>query len=181
MADTPNATGQPRSMCAVKCRLKVTSWVTLVISASIRAERKDFCDHEIPSHSRSDRHVGPRGGPRCELHRSRLHSLRLSLSRMSGNFCVTLRTAVTAVVVLATACSHNTARQLDSSQTPGPPPSSITVAAPPSAPLPAPEALTDVLVRLADPAVPDRWAAARRRLRRWTGSPMPRATAATCP
>ncbi|MFV8321256.1 hypothetical protein [Mycobacterium sp. 23] len=74
---------------------------------------------------------------------------------MSGNICVTLRTAVTAaVVVLATACSHNTARQLDSSQTPGPPPSSITVAAPPSAPLPAPEALTDVLVRLADPAVP---------------------------
>lgn len=73
---------------------------------------------------------------------------------MSGNVRVTLRTAVTAVMVLATACSHNTARQLDSSLTPGPPPSSITVAAPPSAPLPAPEALTDVLVRLADPAVP---------------------------
>ena len=41
---------------------------------------------------------------------------------MSGNVCVTLGTAATAVVLLATGCTHNTARQLDSSQTPGPPP-----------------------------------------------------------
>ncbi|MDP7701564.1 MULTISPECIES: hypothetical protein [unclassified Mycobacterium] len=73
---------------------------------------------------------------------------------MSGNVCVTLGTAATAVVITMTGCSHNTARQLDSAQTPGPPPTSITSVAPPSAPLPPPEALTDVLARLADPAVP---------------------------
>ncbi len=73
---------------------------------------------------------------------------------MSGNVCVTLGTAVAAAVVLVTGCSHNTARQLDSAQTSVPPATSITSAAPPSAPLPPPEALTDVLSRLADPAVP---------------------------
>jgi hypothetical protein len=83
-----------------------------------------------------------------------LRRLLLSLFRMSGNVCVTLSTAATAVVVLVTGCSHNTARQLESAQTPGPPPTSITSVAPPSAPLPPPEALTDVLSRLADPAVP---------------------------
>lgn len=74
---------------------------------------------------------------------------------MPGNVCVTLGTAATAAVVMLTGCSHNnTARQLDSAQTPGPPPTSITAAAPPTAPLPPPEALTDVLARLTDPAVP---------------------------
>ncbi|MBI2703028.1 MULTISPECIES: hypothetical protein [Mycobacterium] len=73
---------------------------------------------------------------------------------MSGNVCVTLGAAAAAVAMLVTGCSHNTARQLDSAQPPGPPPSSITAVAPPTAPLPPPEALTDVLTRLADPAVP---------------------------
>lgn len=70
---------------------------------------------------------------------------------MPGNVCVTLGAAV---VLLAAGCSHHPARQLDSAQPPGPPPTSITATAPPSAPLPPPEALTDVLARLADPAVP---------------------------
>jgi len=73
---------------------------------------------------------------------------------MSGNVCVTLGTAATAVVLLATGCTDNTARQLDSAQTPGPPPTSITAVTPPTAPLPPPEALTDVLNHLADPAMP---------------------------
>lgn len=73
---------------------------------------------------------------------------------MPSNVCVTLATATAAAVVFVTGCSHNTARQLESAQTPGPPPRSITAAAPPSAPLPPPEAFTDVLSRLADPAVP---------------------------
>lgn len=154
MADTPNATGQPRLMWAVKCRLKVTSWVTLVISPSIRAERKDFCDHEIPSHRRSDRSVRPVQGARCDVQRNSHGRPFLSLFRMSGNVCVTLGTAAAAVVMLVTGCTHNTARQLESAQTPGPPPSSIITVTPPSAPLPPPEALTDVLARLADPAVP---------------------------
>lgn len=73
---------------------------------------------------------------------------------MSGNVCVTLATALTAAAVFVAGCSHNTARQLDSAQTSGPPPTSVTSVAPPNAPLPAPEALTDVLSHLADPAVP---------------------------
>ena len=88
------------------------------------------------------------------MQRNLIRRLFLSLLGMSGNVCVTLGTATAAVVMLVTGCSHNTARQLESAQTPGPPPTSIISAAPPSAPLPPPEALTDVLSRLADPAVP---------------------------
>ncbi len=73
---------------------------------------------------------------------------------MSGNVWVKLGITAAAAVVLATGCSHDTARQLDSALPPELPATSISSAAPPSAPLPPAEALTDVLSRLADPAVP---------------------------
>lgn len=73
---------------------------------------------------------------------------------MSGNFSVTLGAALTVVLAFGTGCSHDNARQLDSVQTSGPPITSVASAAPPSTPLPPPEALTDVLSHLADPAVP---------------------------
>ncbi|OBK31449.1 hypothetical protein A5634_14175 [Mycobacterium asiaticum] len=73
---------------------------------------------------------------------------------MSGNVCVTLSTAIIVAVVGLTGCSHDTANKLDSSNAPALPATSTTQTTPPGAPLPPPEALTDVLNRLADPAIP---------------------------
>ncbi|MHA7650927.1 hypothetical protein ACX9NE_16230 [Mycobacterium sp. ML4] len=77
---------------------------------------------------------------------------------MSGNVCVTrsaaIVTAAAMSAMLVAGCSHKTARQLDSTQTPGPPTTSVVAATPPSIPLPAPAALTDVLSHLADPTIP---------------------------
>ncbi|WP_065119377.1 hypothetical protein, partial [Mycobacterium asiaticum] len=72
---------------------------------------------------------------------------------MSGNLCVTLGTAITVAAVGLTGCSQQAARRMDSAEPP-PPPATSSVVTPPSAPLPPPEALNDVLFRLADPAVP---------------------------
>lgn len=53
-----------------------------------------------------------------------------------------------------TSCSHDdTAKKLNSTETSMLPATSTTLAAPPTAPLPPPEAFTDLLNRLADPAV----------------------------
>jgi hypothetical protein len=64
--------------------------------------------------------------------------------------------ASSAVVVMAafglTGCSHSATDSSPSAELAPPP--STAVASVPAAPLPAPEALTDVLARLADPAVP---------------------------
>ncbi|OBJ82452.1 hypothetical protein [Mycobacterium asiaticum] len=70
---------------------------------------------------------------------------------MSGNVCVTLGTAI-AVAAALTGCSQQAARRMDSAEPP--PAATSSVVTPPSAPLPPPEALNDLLFRLADPAVP---------------------------
>ncbi|GFG68240.1 putative lipoprotein LppK [Mycobacterium kubicae] len=51
------------------------------------------------------------------------------------------------------ACTHDAARKLAADGPTAPPATSSVVAGPPTAPLPGAEALTDVLSRLADPAV----------------------------
>ncbi|BDB42242.1 MULTISPECIES: hypothetical protein [Mycobacterium] len=73
---------------------------------------------------------------------------------MSRNLCVTLGAAVVVAVLALAGCSRDTAKKMDSAQTAVPPAPSSTVAAAPTAPLPAPEILSDVLSRLADAAVP---------------------------
>lgn len=72
---------------------------------------------------------------------------------MSGNVCVTLAAVIALTTVSLTGCSHDAARRMDSADSSLP---AATSSAPesPNAPLPPPEALTDVLSRLADPAVP---------------------------
>ncbi|WP_055399382.1 hypothetical protein [Mycobacterium sp. UM_3] len=63
-----------------------------------------------------------------------------------------------AVAVLAavgiSGCSSHQQPRIASSAPPAAPPTSSTVVIPPSTPLPTPEALTDILTRLADPNVP---------------------------
>lgn len=76
---------------------------------------------------------------------------------MQRNICVTLAKATTlfaAVALALTGCSPDETKN-SSSTTPSnaPAPTSLSSAPPPAA-LPTPEALTDVLARLADPAVP---------------------------
>jgi hypothetical protein len=72
---------------------------------------------------------------------------------MPGNVCVTLAAVIALATVSLTGCSHDAARRKDSAETSVPAATSSTPEAP-NAPLPPPEALTDVLSRLADPAVP---------------------------
>lgn len=66
--------------------------------------------------------------------------------------------ALSAAVVLAalgfSGCTHNQPRIASSAAPPGPPATSTVIAAPPTTPPPAPETLTDILGRLADPNVP---------------------------
>ncbi|MBW0011868.1 hypothetical protein [Mycobacterium sp.] len=63
--------------------------------------------------------------------------------------------AAAAVALGLSGCSHHPPRVVQSSPSAAHPTSSpLIVAAPPAAPLPAPEALIDVLNRLADPNVP---------------------------
>ncbi|QLL05469.1 hypothetical protein [Mycobacterium vicinigordonae] len=73
---------------------------------------------------------------------------------MSRNFCVTLGATVVVAVLALAGCARDTAKKVDSTETAVPPAPSTTVAEAPTAPLPAPEILTDVLSRLADAAVP---------------------------
>jgi hypothetical protein len=74
---------------------------------------------------------------------------------MLRNLSVTM-SAVAAVAALGLAgCSHSGPRVVSSpSSAPHAPSSPLIIAAPPTTPLPAPEALVDVLNRLADPNVP---------------------------
>jgi hypothetical protein len=66
--------------------------------------------------------------------------------------------ALSAAAVLAalgfSGCTHNQPRIASSAVPPGPPATSTVIAAPPTTPPPAPETLTDILGRLADPNVP---------------------------
>ncbi|OQZ90974.1 hypothetical protein BST11_10155 [Mycobacterium alsense] len=63
--------------------------------------------------------------------------------------------AATAGAVALAGCSHTGPKVVSSPSSAAPVPSTpVVVAAPPTAPLPAPEALIDVLNRLADPNVP---------------------------
>jgi hypothetical protein len=73
---------------------------------------------------------------------------------MLRNLSVTLSAAAAAVVGLA-GCAHNAPRVVSSPSSAAHAPSSpLIIATPPTTPLPAPEALVDVLNRLADPNVP---------------------------
>jgi hypothetical protein len=69
---------------------------------------------------------------------------------------LTVAQCATAVAAIAlSGCSHAGPRVVSSSSSPVPATSTpLVVAAPPTAPLPPPDALTDVLNRLADPNVP---------------------------
>ena len=73
---------------------------------------------------------------------------------MSRNVCVTLGTVIVMAALWVAGCSHDTARNLDAADTPPPPAASSSPTGAPTSPLPTPEAFTDVLTRLADPAVP---------------------------
>lgn len=71
------------------------------------------------------------------------------------NLSVTLSAAAAVTTLGLAGCSHNGPRVVSSpSSTAHAPSSPLIVAAPPTTPLPAPEALIDVLNRLADPNVP---------------------------
>src|SRR4051794_1381014 len=72
---------------------------------------------------------------------------------MPGNVCVTLAAVIALATVSLTGCSHDATKRMDSAETSVPAATSSTPESP-NAPLPPPEALTDVLPRLADPAVP---------------------------
>ena len=68
---------------------------------------------------------------------------------------VTLAVAIAAAAVALSGCSGGgSTNESPSAASSAAPTTPAPVVAPPSAPLPAPEALTDVLNRLADPAVP---------------------------
>ncbi|SON61964.1 Putative lipoprotein LppK [Mycobacterium simulans] len=73
---------------------------------------------------------------------------------MRRNVCIPLSAAAVVAVLGFSGCAHDEPKKTSPAAPPVPPATSSAVAAPPSAPLPAPEALTDVLSRLADPAVP---------------------------
>jgi hypothetical protein len=74
---------------------------------------------------------------------------------MFRNLSVTLSTAAAVAALGLAGCSHNGPKVVSSpSSTVHAPSSPLIVAAPPTTPLPAPEALIDVLNRLADPNVP---------------------------
>ena len=73
---------------------------------------------------------------------------------MPRNVCVTLAFAFVVSTVGLTGCSPDPATNVDSADTSVAPTTSAAPTKPPGAALPAPEALTDVLARLTDPAVP---------------------------
>jgi hypothetical protein len=72
---------------------------------------------------------------------------------MHRNLCVTLAAATVVAALALSGCSHDGSKKSSSTAPSVPPATSSLLAAPPTAPLPAPEALVDVLSRLADPAV----------------------------
>ncbi|OBF61916.1 hypothetical protein A5753_18135, partial [Mycobacterium sp. 852002-51971_SCH5477799-a] len=73
---------------------------------------------------------------------------------MNRPLCVALSAAITVATLGSAACSSPHPKTGSSVTSSLPPASSSQVAAPATAPLPPPEALTDVLTRLADPNVP---------------------------
>jgi hypothetical protein len=148
---------------------KVASLLPLVTSASIRDHRKDTCDRKSPRHGRGGRRDHARGDRRCDLHCTRWSDLsydrapRIRRGRiarpidwMHRNLFVTLSAATAAAAFALSGCSHSQPKLGSSATSSAIPPTSspIIVAAPPTAPLPAPDALIDVLNRLADPNVP---------------------------
>ncbi|ORX01690.1 hypothetical protein AWC27_00115 [Mycobacterium szulgai] len=68
--------------------------------------------------------------------------------------CVPLLTAIVTAVLSLVGCSQNDHKKSPAAEPSVPPATSSVVPARPTGPLPAPEALTDVLSRLADPGVP---------------------------
>lgn len=74
---------------------------------------------------------------------------------MSRNVAVTLSTAIVTAALALSGCSHHdTAAKVDATEVSVPAATATTLAAPPTAPLPAPEVFTDLLNRLSDPGVP---------------------------
>lgn len=73
---------------------------------------------------------------------------------MHRNICVTFAKAVVLLALVLTGCSPDESRHSSSTAPSNTPAPTSVPAAPPATALPAPEALTDVLSRLADPAVP---------------------------
>lgn len=73
---------------------------------------------------------------------------------MPRNVCLTLSTAIVILALALVGCSHLGHKKSTAAEPSVPPATSSSVAPPPTGPLPAPEALTGVLARLADPAVP---------------------------
>jgi len=73
---------------------------------------------------------------------------------MHRHVCVPLVTAIAVVALSLVGCSQNDHKKSSAAEPSVPPATSSVVPAQPTGPLPAPEALTDVLSRLADPGVP---------------------------
>lgn len=73
---------------------------------------------------------------------------------MHRHLCAALGAAAVVAALGLSGCSHRESKISSSAAPSAAPVVTTPIAAPPAAPLPAPEALTDVLNRLADPAVP---------------------------
>ncbi|MBV8789965.1 MAG: hypothetical protein JOZ00_25195 [Mycobacterium sp.] len=73
---------------------------------------------------------------------------------MNRHFSFALSAAAILAALGFAGCTHNQPRIASSSAPPGPPATSTVIAAPPTTPPPAPEILTDILGKLADPTIP---------------------------
>lgn len=106
---------------------------------------------------------------------------------MRRNIRVTLGAATIVAALGLSGCSHPEFKRSSPPAPSLPPVTSSPLEAAPITPLPAPEALIDVLSRLADPAVPGTnkvqliEGATPKTPLPWTGSPPHCVTGATCP
>lgn len=154
-------------MCGVKYPRKVKIFVTLVTSATNLADRKGRRDRKKPRHGLSRHDRRRRGDRRCEfsctrwLHRAadtrpgkRPDPATRLIDRMHRHLRATLSAATVVVAVGIPGCSSHQQPRIASSAPAAAPATSSTVVVSPTTPLPPPEALTDILARLADPNVP---------------------------
>ena len=73
---------------------------------------------------------------------------------MNRHLSLALSAAAIVAALGLSGCTHNQPRIASSAAPPGPPATSTVNAAPPTTPPPAPEVLTDILGKLADPTIP---------------------------
>lgn len=158
-------------MCGVKYPRKVKIFVTLVISATNLADRKGprrwQSDRKKPRHGLGRHDRRRRGDRGCEFsctrwpHRAagtrfgkRPYPATGLIDWMHRHLGATLSAATVVVAVGISGCSSHQQPRIASSAPAAAPATSSTVVVTPTTPLPPPDALTDILARLADPNVP---------------------------